>query len=326
MIRYFVVSSEENGMCSATEKSQASQIPIVDLLGEEDEEGCTASVLRSACLEYGFFALTNHGVDPELIARQLEMQKRFFDLPLEDKLKISVDAKNRGYTPMGSYTLDKENSNYPDDHEGLYFGAEASGGQVFPLCGRNQWPSEELLPGYRELAEEYISEMTKLGMRVLKLLAKSLFIKEDYFIKFFQVPTVAWRPIRYSATLSDPDAGRFGAGAHTDFGMITFLVSDQQGLQNCVNGIWEPVVPPEIPGVIVCNFGDLVERWTNGLYKSTLHRVINCTGKERVSVPVFFQPGFDTVIEPLLLTHNSVRLYPTTTFGELALAKFPILE
>lgn len=291
------------------------QIPLVDLLGEEDEEGSTAALLRSACIKYGFFALTNHGVDSDLLARHMDLQRSFFSLPLKDKMTVAVDSNNRGYTPMGNETLDEKNSKFSDDHEGIYYGRHTTDVSL-PLHGPNQWLAEDILPGYRAVTEEYISEMTKLGLRALKLLSKSLHLEQDYFDPFFQQPMIALRPLRYGAIKSDPQAGRFAAGAHTDYGMLTFLYTDgQPGLEIFHKGRWLEV-PPQLPGVFVCNLGDMLERWTNGLYKSTLHRVVNKTGHERYSVPFFFEPTYTAVVEPLLFEPDDKPKYPPTTSGE----------
>lgn len=210
---------------------------------------------------------------------------------------------------MGNETLDEKNSRQGDTHEGCYFGLDISPdsqlAKTFPLHGPNQWPDEGLIPNYRAIVEEYITEMRNLGMRVLKLLSLSLNLPPDYFDPFFQHrPMIALRPLHYAPVKSDPNNGVYAAGAHSDYGMLTFLVTDSEpGLQirnNNSNGEWMDVAPME--GAFICNLGDMLERWTNGVYKSTEHRVINRNGKDRYSVPFFWEPAFDTVVEPIITT------------------------
>ena len=122
--------------------SSSAQVPIVDLSASLDE---SAAVCRAACLEHGFFYLTNHGIPPEVIADHADAQRRFFALPLAQKMTIAADENNRGYTPVAEETLDPANSIVGDGKEGLYFGREVAAGDAdatVPLHGPNQWPAE----------------------------------------------------------------------------------------------------------------------------------------------------------------------------------------
>eukprot|EP00882_Tetradesmus_deserticola_P026949 GHRQ01029774.1.p1 GENE.GHRQ01029774.1~~GHRQ01029774.1.p1 ORF type:complete len:192 (+),score=75.26 GHRQ01029774.1:466-1041(+) len=160
-------------------------------------------------------------------------------------------------------------------------------------------------------------------MRLLRLLALSLALPADYFAPHFTHPMVALRPLHYTAEVSAPASGVFGAGAHSDYGMLTLLATDEvPGLQVHLDGSWQAVQP--LAGAFIVNLGDMLERWTNGLFKSTLHRVINTTGQERYSIPFFFEPNFTTRVEclPCCVTEERPPAYPPTTAGEHLLAKY----
>ncbi|GAB4817605.1 hypothetical protein N2152v2_004651 [Parachlorella kessleri] len=306
--------------------TEAPSVPVVDLGWAEEQ---AAKAVHDACVRYGFLYVTNHGVPEELIKAHFDMQQRFFSLPLEQKMTILADANNRGYTPLGEETLDPERSKAPDTHEGLYYCREVppdSEEAKLPLHGPNQWPAEELVPGYRAVVQQYFDAVTALGMRMLRLLALSLGLPPGYFHPFFTRPMLALRPLHYSATPSRPQDGLYGAGAHSDYGMLTFLATDGvPGLQICpdrATGEWVDVPPLE--GCYIVNLGDMLERWTNGVYRSTLHRVVNLEGRERYSAAFFFEPNFDTCVEPLpqCCSEDRPAKYPPTTSGQWLLHRY----
>jgi isopenicillin N synthase-like dioxygenase len=239
--------------------------------------------------------------------------RALFALPLEEKRKMLQDENNRGWTPYGEETLDPDNQTKGDTKEGFYFGRDIPADDpeaALPLHGPNVWPREDLVPGFRAAAEEYMAKLTDLGRRLVKLVAESLGLPPAHFDAAFTRPMTFLRPLRYDAAeASAPDAGVFGAGAHTDYGMLTLLATDgQPGLQIFLpqagdggdgsggdsggdKGVWADVPPVSGPetGMFVVNLGDMLERWTNGRYRSTLHRVVSGGGSERFSIPFFFE-------------------------------------
>eukprot|EP00775_Hariotina_reticulata_P010233 gene10233-10393_t len=300
-------------------------IPLVDISESEAE---AAKQVYKACTESGFFYVKNHGVPDPLLQDVFQQLKAAFNLPPEEKQKLLADENNRGYTPFAEETLDPEQQVQGDTKEGFYFGREVSIDSPeasLPLHGPNQWPSERLLPGFRAVITGYFDAVTDLGRRLLRLVALSLDLPADYFRPYFSKPMIALRPLHYSAEVSAPSDGIFAAGAHSDYGMLTILATDDvSGLQARVHlgGTWLDVQP--VPGTFIINLGDMLERWTNGLFKSTLHRVINTTGKERYSVPFFFEPNFDTRVEclPCCCSADRPAAYPPTTAGEHLLSKY----
>lgn len=290
--------------------------------------------------------MKNHGIPAEVIDAFMEKQRQFFALPKEAKESIILDGNNRGYTPFRESTLDPKQSKRPDTHEGLYFGREVAAdseeGQL-PLHGPNQWPAEELLPGYRAATWAYYQALTELNRRTLPVLALSLGLERTHFDPLFERAIASLRPLHYrcvgeewggrpgsgpgtlvcdkshaaasthcmyqsvahflprflancSAEAAAPEQGQFSAGAHCDYGCLTFLLTDgTPGLQVYLGDKWHDV--PYVPGTLVINLGDMLERWTGGRYRSTMHRVVNTSGRERFSAAFFVEPNFETVVE-----------------------------
>jgi isopenicillin N synthase-like dioxygenase len=287
--------------------TEISQIfPVLDLSQPTEE---VAKLCRAACEEHGFFFITNTGISPTLVAENAAAQRRFFELPEEQKRTILADENNRGYTPFYEETLDPSGSTQGDSKEGLYFGREipsTSPEAALPLHGPNQWPDESALPSlavYRTTVEKYLDAMYTIGMSMLPILSLALELPtQDYLNQYFQKPMVFLRPLHYKATVSNEQEGQFAAGAHSDYGCLTILYTDgTPGLQIFYKGEWIDVVVPDNSGsdVFVVNLGDMLERWTAGKYKSTVHRVVNKSGKGRFSCPFFFEPSPDAIVAPL---------------------------
>ncbi|KAG7671560.1 hypothetical protein Ndes2526B_g09278 [Nannochloris sp. 'desiccata'] len=283
-------------------------VPVLDLSQPVE---ALAKVFKTACEDHGFFFIRNTGISPKLVAEHANAQRRFFELPEEQKRTILADENNRGYTPLHEQTLDPSRSTQGDSKEGLYFGREipsTSAEAVLPLHGPNQWPDETLLPGYREIVEEYIAAMYKLCMQMLPILSIALELpSQDYLDQYFRSPMIFLRPLRYpEGFISNEEEGRHAAGAHSDYGCLTILWTDgTPGLQIFYKGEWVDVEVPEsvVEGgggdVFVVNLGDMLERWTAGKFASTVHRVVSKEGKERYSCPFFFEPSPDSLIAPL---------------------------
>eukprot|EP00892_Ulva_mutabilis_P011153 jgi/Ulvmu1/840/UM010_0214.1 len=297
-------------------------VPIVDLDLPAKE---IANHTKQACLSAGFFYVKNHGLEESLQSDLFKQCGEFFDLPLEEKMKILADKNNRGYTPYKEETLSPLTQSTGDTKEGLYFGREVPPEDPEaskPLHGPNQWPSPQLLPDFRPVLTRYFEACQRLGFRLLDALSDSLGMDRAFFRGKFVHPMLFLRPLRYSPEPSAPADGVYGAGAHTDYGMLTILATDgTPGLQILRSRRWLDVVP--VPGTLVVNLGDMCERWTNGMYKSTLHRVVSVTGAPRLSCPFFFEPSFDAEVACLpVCTCDQPPRYPPTTAGKHLLGKY----
>ncbi|MDB1122653.1 isopenicillin N synthase family dioxygenase [Vibrio algarum] len=186
------------------------------------------------------------------------------------------------------------------------------------LYGPNQYPdSAEFI----QTVNQHYQLSLEVGLKLLKAMAIALGEEEDFFTNSFSYPISVLRLIHYPAQKEATN----GAGAHTDYGCITLLYQDDSGglqVQN-VDGDWIDAVP--IAGSLVVNIGDLMQRWTNGIYQSTPHRVTSpISGKTRFSMPFFVEPDFDTPIStlPSCITQQTPKVFEDTFAGEWILSRF----
>lgn len=276
--------------------TEALQLPVIDL--SSPDRLSTAKSIRQACIDYGFFYLVNHGVEEELISQMFNESKKFFSLQLEDKMKLAR-KEHRGYTALCDEILDPSSTSGGDPKESFYIGPLEG-----TLSSMNQWPSLEILPTWRSTMEYYHQKVLSAGRRLIHLLALALNLNEDFFEKVgaLDAPMAFLRLLHYPGELVSSNQEVCGASAHSDYGMITLLATDGvPGLQVCREKfnqprLWEDV--PNIKGALIVNIGDMMERWTNCLFRSTLHRVMS-SGQERYSAAFFLDPNGDCVVECL---------------------------
>lgn len=276
-------------------------IPILDLssLRTGAAPGNLPRQIAEACRTHGFFYVTGHGVPEELQRRLAQLSQTFFALPEAEKMEIAMHKGGkawRGFFPVGAELT----SGKPDRKEGIYFGTELGADDPrvqagLPLHGPNLFPAHP--EGLRETVLEYMDAVAKVGHLILKGISLSLGLEADYFYrKYQQEPLILFRIFHYPPQPADDDG--WGVGEHTDYGLLTILKQDAVGgLQVKSGGEW--VDAPPIENTFICNIGDMLDRMTGGQYRSTPHRVLNGSGKDRYSFPLFFDPGFDTQIEKI---------------------------
>ncbi len=274
------------------------QLPIIDLsplraaVRNPAEVQHMAAALSEACRTHGFFYLSGHGVPEALMQRLERLSHAFFALPEEEKLRIAMEKGGRawrGYFPVGGELT----SGMPDLKEGIYFGSELPDDDPrvlagMPMHGRNLMPSAP--EDFGQTVLHHMEQVTHAGHLVMEALALSLGLAPQYFHdRLTADPLILFRIFHYPP--HPPEATQWGVGEHTDYGLLTILLQDHVGgLQVKSGGQW--VDAPPIPGTFVCNIGDMLDRMTGGLYRSTPHRVLNASGRRRLSFPLFFDPSF----------------------------------
>jgi isopenicillin N synthase-like dioxygenase len=287
-----------------------NRIPIIDVTGlragSAAARDAVAAEIAVACRETGFFYIVGHGIEPSLIAQMFAQARAFFALPLATKLQIETGRSGggHGYEPLRAQRL--EPGTPPDVKEGFLMVREPE---------RNVWPDG--LPGFRATMERYAGEMQALARVVLRGMARSLDLPEDRFDAFCDEPIATLRLLHYPEQPANPSPGEKGCGAHTDWGAITFLLQDDAGgLQVRGPDGWIDAAP--VPGSFVVNLGDMMARWTNGRYRSTIHRVINTSGRPRISIPFFFDgpAAYEVVCLPSCLGDGELPQFPPITVGE----------
>ncbi|MGC2305380.1 isopenicillin N synthase family dioxygenase, partial [Candidatus Binatus sp.] len=273
-------------------------LPIIDIASRDVAR--VGEALDRACCEFGFFYITGHRIDRALSGRVMTLAREFFAQPLEQKMAIAMAHGGRAW--RGYFPVDGElTSGRPDRKEGIYFGTELAVDDArvragLPLHGRNLFPA---LPGFRDTLLAYIDEVTAVGQLLLRGIAVGLGLPQDYFLgRYTRDPTVLFRIFNYPPSTAGADEDELGVGEHTDYGLLTLLQQDEVGgLQVWHLDRWIPA--PPVPDSFVCNVGDMLERLTAGRYVSALHRVRNVSTQDRISMPLFLDPSFDSVLEPI---------------------------
>jgi len=280
---------------SARPFDKVPEIDVSSLFGElDDAQAATAAEIRQACLEVGFFYVSGHGVDPALVSRAFGAASGFFDLPLDQKEAVSIkkSTKMRGYTGLLEENTDPDNQG--DLHEAFDIGLDLDDddpdahGDVYGW-GLNQWPAVD---GFRELMVEYHAAMLTLATALYRGFALSLELDGAYFDPKLTKPISELRLLRYPGQPVGDDKV-LGIGQHSDYDMFTILATDDVPALEILNPAGDWIPAPPIPGTFIVNVGDLLERITNDLYRSTVHRAINRTDRDRHSLPFF------TNIDPL---------------------------
>ena len=294
---------------SCHSRKQASQVlPMVDVgplfhtRTTSQERRRVADQLAQAASEVGFLYIVGHPVKPMTIGNVYAEAARFFALSERTKLDyyIGSSPNHRGYVPVS------EKGDYADEKE-RHYEAFDIGLELPPddpdytahdkLMGPNQWP---VLAGFREAVYDYYEQVSALAQTLLRAFEVHLMLPSGYFAQFMRKPIAQMRLLHYleSRQAAPYDAAKdMNMGAHTDYECLTILHQTAPGLQvlNC-DDEWVDV--PVQEDAYVINIGDLMELWTNGLFKATPHRVVNY-GRERYSMPYFCAADYDAVIEPL---------------------------
>ena len=283
-------------------------------------------IIDEECKSTGFFMMKM----PDSVAEQTEAiidsAKKFFKLPLDKKQKLkncpSSEMKLNGVSVHGTgcgYRGYSEDPNFQSDtRESFNMGPDVDSSLAlspeYSGSGVTDWPDEKLLPGWKAIMQKYSNSILSTVVPVLqKLFAAALGLTPEFFEKsdYFERPTWLLGLTNYSAVKSDESSGVYGIRPHCDSGMFTLLLSDgKPGLQICLDKSvspedreWLDVDPPPF-GYFIVNLGQVLERWSNGVYKATMHRVMLDGSTDRLSVPFFYDPNFDLVIKPLITNHS----------------------
>jgi isopenicillin N synthase-like dioxygenase len=303
-------------------------IPVLDLTaargGGVGEFDAAAAGLDGMLRSAGFVYLSGHGVPDSSVLAVREQSRRFHALPLEEKLKLRLDRNFRGYIPINTSTIVTSSVakvEKPNQSESLMLMHEVAADDPAalagePLQGPNQWPREDLVPGFRSTMENYVTEMTGLAHLMIGLIARALGADRAALMRHFEKPTTFLRLLHYPP--QPEEAGLFGSAPHTDYGFITLLAQDDVGGLEVRNKAGDWIAAPPLPGTFVMNVGDILARWSNGVFVSTPHRVINRSGRERYSQPFFFDPAMTSLIEafPSCVEEGAVPKYPPVLYGD----------
>ncbi|UUS14387.1 isopenicillin N synthase family oxygenase [Stenotrophomonas sp. CD2] len=291
-----------------------SQIPTLDITRFDSDREAFVAELGAAYRQWGFAGIRNHGIPQADIDAAYDAFKAFFALPEEVKRKYHVAGSGgaRGYTPFGVETA--KGSKHFDLKEFWHIGREiADDSKYRDVMAPNLWPTE--VEGFRERGYGLYQALDNLGSRVLSALALHIGLPEDFFADKTNFGNSILRPIHYPPITTD-DIPNVRAGAHGDINFITLLVgASAAGLEvQSHEGEWVPFTSDA--DTIVVNIGDMLQRLTNHVYPSTIHRVVNPPGdlarQPRYSVPFFLHPNPDYLIDvlPSCITPENPSRYP----------------
>ena len=308
------------------------EIPTLDISpylgGASGGRERVAAELRHISTTVGFFYLKGHGIPDEVFAGIFAQARRLHGLPPEAKAKLPyVDhgTFKSGYQ-SGAEERERANVNIIADAKPNLlskFQVNREGGsdglsmtEEQRRLERNVWPED--LPGFKEVVMDYHGRIEKLGRQFLPLWATSLKLPLDYFEKYFATPHATLSLLHYPPQ-KEIGNRQYGIAPHTDNAMMTFLAqANVSGLAvRMPSGHWRPV--DIVPATLLVNTGNLIVRWTNHEYLSTKHRVINTNEVDRYSIPVFFGPSGDALIECLPTCQGPGRppLYEPITYHDL---------
>ncbi|ORY08509.1 hypothetical protein BCR34DRAFT_626177 [Clohesyomyces aquaticus] len=316
-----------------------SSLPIIDIspylspTSTPESRAATASAINHACTSYGFFYLTGHGIPTAKLDQIISLARAFFMSPLSEKNKIKrYDAGGpeggdgaRGYQGMrenitlGRRDVQEAVDLYREwDHSAKEPGKGGPGTHK-TLQGPNLWP--HIPTELKDMYEEYIEELQGVGKAIVHAMGAALGLPEamkgadestedeQIFVRntdrsFWVMRMIGYPPLETPLSqdaFSDEDITEFSCGQHTDYGCVTLLLADPTpgALQVLLkdNKTWLNADP--LPGHFVVNIGDMIERWTNGVWKSNVHRVVHRGQGYRVSVPFFYEPNFEATVRPL---------------------------
>lgn len=288
-------------------------IPIISVADLETHPESVGTAIVEAYASLGFAYVVDHPIDNDLQAEAFDLSRRFHALPEAVKRAIEVNRFHRGYVPFAASTdrtstlgeakkpnlsesflmLRELSDDHPDVRDDIY------------LAGPNQWP--DVPSDFRQTVASYNNAMATFALQIVSAIDEALG-SAGSITQWFAEPTTWLRLLHYPPQDPQSPDDQFGSAPHTDFGAITLLAQDDVGglSVNTPEGAWTDV--PPLPGAFVMNVGDVLHRWSNGRLISTPHRVTNLSGKERYSIPFFFDPSMRA---PLDLEN------PTgTTFGD----------
>jgi len=323
-------AAERGARVSGLDPGHSTGVPVVDIAGlagtDRAAQKKVAEALRATFETIGFAYVAGHFVPQALVDAAFDASRTFHALPLDAKMALCMNQAHRGYMPIASSTIVTSSvatvrrPNLSESlmvmHERAPDDPDVLAGK--PLQGPNQWPD---LPGFRDTILAYNSALEALARRLTAAVALGFGLAEDFFAPHFARPTTWLRLLHYPPQPPDDDE-QFGSAPHTDYGFLTVLAQDcTGGLQvRARDGSW--IDAPPIPGTFVINVADILMRWTDGVLVSTPHRVRNLSGRDRYSIPFFFDPAMDTIVTRLPgINAGAAPKWPPVCFGDYVMER-----
>lgn len=320
-------------------------IPVIDIapfrLGDLEARHKVVDQVRDACERVGFFTILGHGIPKSTVDNTYKLAEEFFALPDEEKSKVAKGsgASYKGYGGVRQRTLgaDRDQLLKPSLQESFAMGfVDVTDDPYFkdPRSGTHYEPN--IFParpvGFQDAAVDYYHHMEALSRVIMRIFAHALDVEESYFLRQLERHISVLRFVHYPSLTEAPQHGEERSGAHSDSGAVTILKTNDpigsSALQvKTAEDRWIDVIAP--PDAFVINIGDILMRWTNDRFLSTMHRVVNppiVDGKSRsrISIPYFCQPAYEAVIECIesCATADRPSRYPPITGTEMLSGRY----
>jgi isopenicillin N synthase-like dioxygenase len=297
------------------QKLSFDQVPVIDLAklhGSPAERADLAAAFTEACARVGFVYLEHHGVPNADIDAMFQTAKDFHDLPVEAKMEVSLTNNTHAQGYLHGMTKGVHDKISPNLQEAFQFrrplepdDPDLVSGK--PLHGPIPWPSA--MPSLQPRMMSYFNKLDALGYDLLALFEAGLQLAPGTLKAFFAKDMNMLRILHYPAQIPEKPE-MLGARAHTDTNAFTILAQDPNGGLEIRNRDGDWVAVPPIPGTLVLNVGEVLKVWTDGVLSSTVHRVINRSGRERYSIPFFMFPSYEALIAPLFRNPDPANVAP----------------
>ena len=273
-------------------------IPVIDItpLRDGSDVKAVADALRTASQGLGFIYIKGHGIPDDVINKARKSAYEFFRSSVSVKEQVKVSPNHRGWIGTGGAKMDDDAK--PDLKESFLWGFDNEDGQTtngHQLRGENLWP--DLLPDLKQNALEYFDKVHDVARYLMRGFAIGLDLDENFFLKTSDKPLSRGSFVYYPNQTKELGKDQFGVSPHTDFGVLTVLCQDDVGGLQVETAFGHWIEAPPIEGSLIVNVADLLHRWTDGAFKSTPHRVVNSSGRERLSMVLAFDPNPETIID-----------------------------
>jgi isopenicillin N synthase-like dioxygenase len=297
-------------------RAALEKLPVIDLTPFTSPEGTAEArlavgrALRTACIDIGFFYLVGHGFPANELDELDRWGRRFFDLPMDEKMTLhrAKHPGNHGYVGTGGNNPEVNPDKQADIKERFVMARDVIPGEPEEgrfSAGKSNWPAPGVIDGYEAFMRQHIDRRKLLTQQLVRAFALSLDLPEAFFDEEFKYPGVNFLLNYYPPMdVSKRDPNQWNFSPHSDYGAFTLLSQDEQGGLEARNSAGEWIDVPPLKGALVVNIGDMFAMWTNDLYVSTLHRVVNGSGAARMSGACFTHPQGRTMVKCLETCHG----------------------
>jgi len=280
---------------ATAKKINKTSISVVDItpLRDGTDPTSVAKKLHAASTGLGFIYIKGHGIPTKVINNARNSAYEFFRSSEKQKSSISISSEHRGWIGTGGAKMADDAK--PDLKESFLWGFDNAHLDDHPLRGHNQWPISQ--PELKKRTMDYFQHAQDVAHHLMRGFAIGLNLDANFFLKTSSAPLSRGSYVYYPNQPEELGEDQFGVGPHTDFGVLTVLAQDEVGGLQVQTKDGEWIEAPPIEGTLIVNVADLLHRWTDGAFKSPPHRVINRSGRERLSLVLAFDPNPETIID-----------------------------